>query len=258
MLEDVVNFNEVPIDNKKFTEKCRRELNQNGVVTLHNFLKFETVTELVEEAKSRSNLAFFTNSTHNVYLTPKNKDLAPEHVFNRQLSSSKGCITTDQIPDNSKLKELYFSNIFKSFICNVVEEEALFEYADPLSSINVHYAAKGQELNWHFDNSKFAITLLLQAPDGGGHFEYVSNLRNAEKDEMNFSGVESVLNGETEINRLDTRPGTLILFRGQNSIHRVTPTEGNKERILVVLAYNSKPGISLSESARMTFFGRLQ
>jgi len=27
---------------------------------------------------------------------------------------------------------------------------------------------------------------------------------------------------------------------------------------LVVLAYNSQPGISLSEEARMTFFGRLQ
>jgi len=50
----------------------------------------------------------------------------------------------------------------------------------------------------------------------------------------------------------------LILFRGKNSIHRVTPTKGARERILVVLAYNSKPGISLSESARMTFFGRLQ
>ncbi len=257
MLEDVVNFNEVPIDNEKFTETCRKELNQNGVVTLHNFLKPETIAELVEEAKSRSSLAYFTNSTHNVYLTPQNKKLNPEHVFNRQLSSSKGCITTDQIPGNSKLKELYFSDVFKNFICNVVEEEELYEYADNLSSINVHYAAEGQELNWHFDNSKFAITLLLQAPDGGGNFEYVSNLRNAEKDEMNFAGVEAVLNGEREINRLDTRPGTLILFRGQNSIHRVTPTKGTKERILVVLAYNSKPGISLSESARMTFFGRL-
>ena len=41
-------------------------------------------------------------------------------------------------------------------------------------------------------------------------------------------------------------------------MHRVTPTEGSQERILVVLAYNSKPGISLSEEARMTFFGRLQ
>ena len=80
------------------------------------------------------------------------------------------------------IKKLIYDiqNIFKKFICKVVEETDLYEYADPLSSINVHYAAKGQELNWHFDNSKFAITLLLQAPKGGGHFEYVSNLRNAE------------------------------------------------------------------------------
>ena len=258
MLEDVVNFNEVPIDNKEFIDKCRRELNQNGVVTLHNFLTPETVTELVNEAKSCSGLAYVTNSTHNVYLTPQNESLGAEHIFNRQLSSSKGCITTDQVPQNSKLKELYFSDIFKNFISNVVNEEALYEYADPLSSINVHYAAEGQELNWHFDNSKFAITLLLQAPDSGGNFEYVSDLRNAEQNEMNFTGVESVLSGKTKVNRLDTRPGTLILFRGKNSIHRVTPTEGPRERILVVLAYNSKPGISLSESARMTFFGRLQ
>ena len=167
MLEDVVNFNEVPIDNKKFIDKCRRDLNQNGVVTLHNFLTPETVTELVNEAKSCSGLAYFTNSTHNVYLTPQNESLGSEHIFNRQLSSSKGCITTDQVPQNSKLKELYFSDIFKNFISNVVNEEALYEYADPLSSINVHYAAEGQELNWHFDNSKFAITLLLQAPDSG-------------------------------------------------------------------------------------------
>ena len=258
MLEDVVNLNEVPIDDAEFTEKCRRELHQKGVVTLHNFLKRETVDELVKEAKIQSSLAYFTNSTHNVYLTPKNESLGSEHVFNRQLNSSKGCITTDQIPEYSKLKELYFSDIFKNFISNVVNEEALYEYADPLSSINVHYAAEGQELNWHFDNSKFAITLLLQAPDRGGNFEYVSDLRNAEKNEMNFIGVESVLSGKTAINRLDTRPGTLILFRGKNSIHRVTPTEGPRERILVVLAYNSKAGISLSESARMTFFGRLQ
>jgi hypothetical protein len=49
-----------------------------------------------------------------------------------------------------------------------------------LSSINVHYADEGQELGWHFDNSEFAITLLLQAPQSGGQFEYVRDLRDAE------------------------------------------------------------------------------
>jgi predicted 2-oxoglutarate/Fe(II)-dependent dioxygenase YbiX len=52
--------------------------------------------------------------------------------------------------------------------------------------------------------------------------------------------------------------GTLVLFRGRDAIHRVTPVQGNTTRMLAVLAYNSEPGIALSESARMTFFGRLQ
>jgi len=56
---------------------------------------------------------------------------------------------------------------------------------------------------------------------------------------------------------LTIEPGTLVLFRGRNSMHRVTPTEGDRTRYLVVLAYNDQPGISLSENARMTFYGRL-
>ena len=37
------------------------------------------------------------------------------------------------------------------------------------------------------------------------------------------------------------------------SLHRVTPTEGDVTRMLAVLAYNTQPGIALSETARMTF-----
>jgi hypothetical protein len=29
--------------------------------------------------------------------------------------------------------------------------------ADDMSSINVHFAAEGMELGWHFDNSSFAV-----------------------------------------------------------------------------------------------------
>lgn len=48
-----------------------------------------------------------------------------------------------------------------------------------------------------------------------------------------------------------------MLFRGRNALHRVSPTEGDTTRMLVVLAYNAQPDIALSESARMTFYGRL-
>ncbi len=41
--------------------------------------------------------------------------------------------------------------------------------------------------------------------------------------------------------------GGLVLFRGRTP-HRVTPTEGEVTRMLAVLAYNTQPGIALSET----------
>ncbi|MDG2231169.1 MAG: 2OG-Fe(II) oxygenase, partial [Paracoccaceae bacterium] len=96
-----------------------------------------------------------------------------------------------------------------------------------------------------------------QSPKAGGRFEYVKDLRRAEQDDMNYAGVEAVLDEKAMPSYLKVEPGNLVLFRGRNSMHRVTPTKGDRTRILVVFAYNSEPGIALSESARMTFFGRL-
>ena len=126
-----------------------------------------------------------------------------------------------------------------------------------MSSINLHYASEGQELGWHFDNSSFAITLLIQRPLDGAHFEYVKNARDADAGDMNYDSVKKILDGAVSVERLNMNAGGLVLFRGRNSMHRVTPTIGDITRMLVVLAYNTEPGVSLSESARMTFYGRL-
>jgi hypothetical protein len=143
----------------------------------------------------------------------------------------------------------------------VLGETALYPYADPLSSINLHYARTGQELGWHFDNSSFAITLMIQPAVKGGQFEYVTGVRDAdldaENDEINFSKVEAVLDGKVTPKQLSMDAGALVLFRGRNALHRVAPNESDITRMLVVLAYNSEPGISLSKSARITFYGRL-
>ncbi len=125
------------------------------------------------------------------------------------------------------------------------------------SSINSHYAAQGQELGWHFDNSSFAITLLIQKPEAGAAFEYVRDVRDADRGDMNYEQAGRVLNGDVPVQTLSMDPGTLVLFRGRNSLHRVTPTQGDITRMLAVLAYNTEPDIALSESARMTFYGRL-
>ena len=139
----------------------------------------------------------------------------------------------------------------------VLDEKELHEYADALSSINLHYADAGKELGWHFDNSSFAVTLMIQSPERGGAFEYVKDVRDADAAEMNYELAGQVLDGRVTVETLSMDPGALVLFRGRNSMHRVAPVEGERTRMLVVLAYNSAPGVSLAESARRTFFGRL-
>ncbi|WP_299378872.1 2OG-Fe(II) oxygenase [uncultured Kiloniella sp.] len=254
---NIIDLQKHPISDQAFVKSCRETLDQDGALVLEGFLLPDAVTQIKSEGERNEGQAYFCEQKHTVYLSPQDPSFANDHPRNRLVTSSKGCITDDQIPPNSPLQTLYHDTEFQKFLCTVLKEKALYEYADPLSSINLHYARKGQELGWHFDNSSFATTLMIQEPEAGGAFEYVENLRDADRGEMNFDGVGNVLDGETPVSRLSMGAGALVLFRGRNAIHRVAPVEGSRTRMLVVLAYNSEPGIALSESARLTFYGRL-
>ncbi|MGF1608219.1 MAG: hypothetical protein ACFCUQ_02405 [Kiloniellales bacterium] len=50
--------------------------------------------------------------------------------------------------------------------------------------------------------------------------------------------------------------GALVLFRGRHSLHRVTPVEGARPRLVAVLSYDSEPGVMLTEYNRKLFYGR--
>jgi len=256
-LSDIINFPDYPIIDTEFKQQSRQAVLENGVLTMPNFLQPDALRFIKQEGIDNRDRAYFKSNSHNVFLTPSDDQYPQDHAYNRQVISSKGCITDDVIAKDSPLRALYDSTDFKDFLSFVFDEEALYPYAGPLSSINLHYANKGQELGWHFDNSSFAITLMIQSALQGGEFEYVKNVRNADAGEMNFDGVNQVLDGNEKTQKLSMNEGDLVLFRGRNSMHRVTPNESDQTRMLVVLAYNSQPNIELSESARMTFYGRL-
>ena len=255
-VQQIIDTEKHPVLDEEFRAKCKDTLDQTGVLILREFLRAPAIATIYQEALDGREKAYFCKQSHNVYLMEADPSFASDHPRNREVISSKGCICDDIIPAQSPLRHLYNSEGFKFFLCTILGEEALYEDADPLSSINLHYAKPGQELGWHFDNSSFAITLMIKAPEKGGQFEYVSEMRNSKKGEMNFDGVRAMLDGKIPVETLNLKPGDLVLFRGRDAIHRVAPVEGGK-RILVVLAYNTEPGIALSESARQTFFGRL-
>lgn len=257
-VEDIVDLETYPITQMDFSTTCRAALDETGVLVLKNFIRPVALTAMSVEGETKQAQAYFCAQSHSVYLTPDNPAYPDDHAANRKVVSSKGCVCDDVVGAASPLRTLYDDPSFRDFVSAVTGQSALHPYADPLSSINIHYANRGQELGWHFDNSSFAITLLIQKPDAGSRFEYIKGLRDADAGEMNFEGVDALLNGAVQPTVLSMEPGALVLFRGRNSIHRVSPNESDKTRMLAVLAYNAEPGVALSESARMTFYGRLR
>jgi len=258
LLTKVADLEQYPLNNEDFRVSCKSTLDENGVLVMRNFVKSEAITSILREGEENHHLAYYAANSHNIYLKSSDRQYASDHPRNRKVSSSKGCITSDQIPDASVLHTLYNAMEFRNFLCAVLDEDELHEYGDALSSINLHYANEGQELGWHFDNSSFAITLMIQNPARGGVFEYVKDVRDADSGDMNYELAGKILDGNVPAKTLSMDAGALVLFRGRNTMHRVTPVKGSRTRMLVLLAYNTKPDISLSESARMTFFGRLR
>lgn len=256
-LETIVDMERHRITDAGFGQRCAAVLDRDGVLVLQGFLRSDALAALQEESARGQAQAYFCAQDHSVYLNPKDPGLPDDHPVNRQVTSSKGCICDDEIDLSSPLRALYDAEAFRAFVMAVTGEDQLHAYADPLSSINIHYAGRGQELGWHFDNSSFAITLLINKPDAGSRFEYIKDLRDADTGDMNFEGVRKLLDGTVAPDVLSMEPGDLVLFRGRNSIHRVSPNESDRVRMLAVLAYNAKPDVELSESARMTFYGRL-
>ncbi|WP_423908611.1 HalD/BesD family halogenase [Candidatus Spongiihabitans sp.] len=256
-IKQIIDFQKHPIDRlEQFAAGCKQQLEKTGSLLLPNFITDQAIAKLKAEALAHAHLAYYCQQTHTAYLSPPDKNYAAVHPRNRQVISTKGCITDDQIPEASLLRIIYADEKFRKFLCYVLKQDQLFDYADSLSSINVHYYEAGQELGWHFDNSSFAVTLMIQPAEQGGEFEYIPRFRNHETGDMNFEGVGQALDGDIEAIKLNITAGTLALFRGRNALHRVTPVMGSTDRIQVVLAYNTAPGITLSEQARLTFYGR--
>ena len=113
-----VNLNSCSLNSIDFADKCRQKLSDTGVLLLPQFLLPEALNQTIKEAQARAHLAYFTKNTHNVYLTEPDISLPETHVFNRQVKSSKGCITTDQIQSESGLHVIY--NSFVIFFFSIV------------------------------------------------------------------------------------------------------------------------------------------
>ena len=117
--------------------------------------------------------------------------------------------------------------------------------------------AAGEQLPWHFDLTHFVVSLLIQAPEQGGEFQYAPRIRDASNE--SYDRVRKLLDGANEdIVTLDLRPGDLQLFEGRYSMHRVTAPMGTVSRCIALLSYCEEPGVIGDEKMQKDLFGRVR
>lgn len=237
-------------------EALGKELKEKGILIFDNFLSDSSIKALQEEASRLKPKAFQSSASYNLYVMPEDPSFPKDSPRNRLFKTTKKCIPDDLVPDCSYLKTIYRSKTFRDFMCNVVGANELYPYGDNLSSINYNYYDEGDALEWHFDNSDFTITLLVKKCDKGGDYEYFTNMRYDKNGNEDYEMARQCIEGEIKPQRQSVSEGSLMIFKGSQSLHRVTDVEEG-ERVLVTFNYNQKPGVPLSEKSRMTFFGRL-
>ena len=75
---------------------------------------------------------------------------------------------------------------------------------------------------------------MLRPADNDGEFQYRSNLRTPNNPD---ESVTSVLAGDdSEIHTLTVAADTLRVFRGIDTVHRVSPVTGAHSRVMAVLS----------------------
>ena len=258
----MVNLDDCPIDDLQsargsaFAEACRIRYLENGLCMLPDFIRPDALKVLIEEAHGCIEHAWFCKDTHNVYLTANNRDRDRPRgdVAGRLERTFVGSIPYDRIGEHSALRRLYLWDPLKEFIRAVLDKPQLHRFADPLGACSVNVFVDGGEHGWHFDESEFAVTVMLQAPESGGSFEYVPRIRRR-KDEKSI--VAAVLDGDRSgVRELPFTAGALLIFGGRQTLHRVTRVSGTRPRLVPVLAYAEWPGLANSEAVRSLFWGR--
>ena len=56
--------------------------------------------------------------------------------------------------------------------------------------------------------------------------------------------------------RFDIEPGSLVIFRGLDSLHRVTPVEGTRRRLAAVMCFEQSPGVTGNSTMNATTYGQ--
>ena len=260
-LDDLIDLDRYPVHElesgpaQSLLDECRAALRAEGACRLDGFIRADAVERMASEASTLAAQGYPNDATHNCYFDDEiDESLPADHPRRIMVRSAQKAVAMDLLPEDFGSRRIYASEDVLAFVAATLEKDALHRSADPLDGVNMTVYEEGDELGWHFDQSEFSVTLMIQRSEGGGDFEYAPMVRSP--DDERYDDVRSVLLSDTPPKLLASEPGTLAFFRGRFSLHRVPPIVGATPRMNSVLTYSVEPGHMLSAMAQRMYYGR--
>ena len=243
-------------------ERHAAELRDAGVSILPGFLRADALPGLVAECDDLAAGAYLQDVQGTPYLELPDPAAWPAtHPRVTWTRSAVHTVPYDRFSGTrSGLRALFEWDVLLELVSRILGRAPLYRYADPLGAMNLAVMREGDTLGWHFDQTDFVVSLALQPSDGGGEFENVQRLRWVEGGgiEERYDVVAKVLADEVPelVTTVPMTPGTLMLFEGRWSLHRVTPVVGPTPRHVALFGYDTQPGTMSSELLKQIRYGR--
>jgi len=257
LVDDLIDSGRYDLSDDALARRALSDFRRDGVCVLPGFLTEAAVEELRAECDRLAPLAHRSSTAASPYLTPIDETFAEGHPRRTVSASSVEVVAYDLFPADSPLRRLYESDALLDFVRRCLGLDVLHRYADPFGALNLAIMREGDRLGWHFDMTDFVVSIAIQSSRTGGDFENAKQIRSA--GDERYSDVAAVLaDVRPDLVRTEPMaPGTLMLFNGRWSMHRVTEIRGPHARYVALLAYDTAPGTDSSQTLKLSRYGRL-
>ena len=217
---------------------AQSELASVGACHFPQFLNHAGLSHCLKEAELLESKAHPSDNDYTPYYREPDDGYPTGHPRNSTVRFAVRYVSRKLIPNESPLRMLFEGDDLLAFLRKLLPNESLYRFSDDRGSLNYTVMAQDDQLGWHFDACELVASVLLRSAEFGGDFEYIPSVRSDEDD--NFPYVESILNGDDELRRsVNFQPGDMVLFRGRNSLHRVTPIRGETTRLMALMSFDN-------------------
>ena len=196
---------------RELIQRCRRLLETQALCRLPGFVPADIARRMVQETQPAIPKGFVFETDRRAYTDGGNpwagdQPRSAAHTCRyRQILS--------QISNDALIRRLFLWPVLTEFVRRVLGAASLYQNACPHFALTVQVSDQGDRNGWHFDGNDFVVSLLLQAPDSGGEFEYAPDIRNP--DDENYRGVARVFaDPDSHANRVALACGTFALVKG--------------------------------------------